>query len=244
MTAISLTIIDSNNDYRVERACLNDGEILAIGRNARTNDISVREQFVSDNHGIIVCDGGRCYYKDINKSNGSYVNAFNHVVRLNKTDRQILLNDGSTIRIGHPSNTSRQVLIVLSYSDEETVPAWVEVGNSPVSIGRSSNCDIVLPMPNVSRHHCSVYREGSKVLIRDDKSLNGVIVNGERVKGTAPLQDKDIIQILGTRLIFSGNRIYYSKSRRGISIYAGNINKWVGTGKNRKQILKDVNLEI
>ena len=79
MTAISLTIIDSNNDYRVERACLNDGEILAIGRNARTNDISVREQFVSDNHGIIVCDGGRCYYKDINKSNGSYVNAFNHV---------------------------------------------------------------------------------------------------------------------------------------------------------------------
>ena len=97
-------------------------------------------------------------------------------------------------------------------------------------------------MPNVSRHHGSVYREGSKVLIRDDKSLNGVIVNGERVKGTAPLQDKDIIQILGTRLIFSGNRIYYSKSRRGISIYAGNINKWVGTGKNRKQILKDVNL--
>lgn len=244
MTAISLTIIDSNNDYRVERACLNDGEILAIGRNARTNDISVREQFVSDNHGIIVCDGGRCYYKDINKSNGSYVNAFNHVERLNKTDRQILLNDGSTIRIGHPSNTSRQVLIVLSYSDEETVPAWVEVGNSPVSIGRSSNCDIILPMPNVSRHHCSVYREGSKVLIRDDKSLNGVIVNGERIKGTAPLQDKDIIQILGTRLIFSGNRIYYSKSRRGISIYAGNINKWVGTGKNRKQILKDVNLEI
>ena len=97
MTAISLTIIDSNNDYRVERACLNDGEILAIGRNARTNDISVREQFVSDNHGIIVCDGGRCYYKDINKSNGSYVNAFNHVERLNKTDRQILLNDGTLI---------------------------------------------------------------------------------------------------------------------------------------------------
>lgn len=244
MTAVSLTIIDSSNDYRVERAYLNDGEILAIGRNSVTNNISVSERFVSDNHGIIICKGGRCYYRDINKSNGSYVNSFSRVERLHKTDRQILLNDGATIRIGHPSNTMRQVLIVFSYNGEESTPAWEEIGDLPVSIGRSSKCNIVLPMPNVSRHHCTVYREGSKIFIRDDKSLNGVIVNGERINGTAPLHDKDIIQILGTRLIFSCNRIYYSKSRRGISIHASNINKWVGSGKNRKQILKDVNVEI
>lgn len=244
MIAISLTIIDSNNDYRVKTAYLNEGESISIGRKAETNDVAVNETFVSQHHGVITCIDGKCYYRDINQSNGSYVNSFNHEERLHITDKDVLLSDGSTIRIGHPTHTIRQVLIVFSYGNDETVPEWMTVGEAPISIGRSRTCNIQLPAPNVSRHHCTVYTENGRAFIRDDRSRHGIMVNGEKINGAVALKDKDIIQILGNRLIFSGGRIYYSKSRRGISISARNINKWVGSGKNQKQILQSVNVDI
>lgn len=244
MIGISLTIIDSNDSFRVETVAMNEGDCVYIGRNPEINRISVREPFVSDRHGVIICKGNRCFYQDINRSNGSFVNSFNREVRLRHTDRRVLLIDGSTIRIGHPDDTRRQVLIAVSYGRDSSVPACRELGDAPLTVGRSEACDIVINSPNVSRCHCTIYRERGTVYIRDDKSLNGVIVNGKKIDGYAPLKDKTIIQILDNRLIFTGNRIYYGRTARGISISARSIDKWVGKGKNRKQILRDVNVDI
>jgi pSer/pThr/pTyr-binding forkhead associated (FHA) protein len=49
-------------------------------------------------------------------------------------------------------------------------------------IGRSITADIRLDDPTVSRRHALVVWEGSKPLrVLDDRSLNGVLVNGEEV---------------------------------------------------------------
>ena len=49
-------------------------------------------------------------------------------------------------------------------------------------IGRSVTADIRLDDPTVSRRHALVVWEGSKPLrVLDDRSLNGVLVNGEEV---------------------------------------------------------------
>lgn len=59
-------------------------------------------------------------------------------------------------------------------------------------IGRSLSADVRLDDPTVSRRHALVYRddEGAKVL--DDRSLNGVFLNGERVE-LAEVTDGDTL---------------------------------------------------
>ncbi len=48
-------------------------------------------------------------------------------------------------------------------------------------IGRSPSADIVLDDASVSRRHAVVAKRGEKTVILDDRSLNGVQVNGVRV---------------------------------------------------------------
>ena len=61
-------------------------------------------------------------------------------------------------------------------------------------IGRSPSADICLEDPSVSRRHAIVVREEDTVRILDDRSLNGVWVNGERVTSRV-LSDGDIVTI-------------------------------------------------
>ena len=52
-------------------------------------------------------------------------------------------------------------------------------------IGRSPASDILLDDPSVSRRHAVVMHRGGRTVLLDDRSLNGIFVNGERV-GEAP----------------------------------------------------------
>ena len=61
-----------------------------------------------------------------------------------------------------------------------------------VHIGRSPAADIVLDDASVSRLHALVARRGERTVILDDRSLNGVQVNGARVN-EAELHDGDIV---------------------------------------------------
>src|SRR5215211_5753096 len=49
-------------------------------------------------------------------------------------------------------------------------------------IGRSLTADIRLDDPTVSRRHALVCRQESRVRVLDDRSLNGLFLNGERVE--------------------------------------------------------------
>jgi pSer/pThr/pTyr-binding forkhead associated (FHA) protein len=58
----------------------------------------------------------------------------------------------------------------------------IAVGEGNVHLGRSSGADVMLDHMSVSRRHAVVARRGADIVILDDRSLNGVIVNGERVR--------------------------------------------------------------
>jgi pSer/pThr/pTyr-binding forkhead associated (FHA) protein len=72
---------------------------------------------------------------------------------------------------------------------------WI-VDQESVTIGRGSDCDIVLPERQVSRHHVRIERDDKGYLLRDLGSKNGTSVNGEEV-GSEPvrLKDGDEIQV-------------------------------------------------
>lgn len=68
-------------------------------------------------------------------------------------------------------------------------------------IGRSLAADVRFDDPTVSRRHALVVRQADGVRVLDDRSLNGVFVNGERVEWRA-LNDGDEILVGRYRLTF------------------------------------------
>lgn len=86
--------------------------------------------------------------------------------------------------------------------DVKTVPLTREW----TRIGRSLAADVRFDDPTVSRRHALVVRQADGVRVLDDRSLNGVFVNGERIdrSGVAQqaLRDGDEILIGRYRLRF------------------------------------------
>jgi pSer/pThr/pTyr-binding forkhead associated (FHA) protein len=68
------------------------------------------------------------------------------------------------------------------------MPVHAEV----VRVGRSPANDIVLDDASVSRRHALLTLRGERTVILDDRSLNGIQVNGTRVSEAA-LKDGDIV---------------------------------------------------
>jgi predicted RNA-binding Zn-ribbon protein involved in translation (DUF1610 family) len=68
-------------------------------------------------------------------------------------------------------------------------------------IGRSLAADIRFDDPTVSRRHALIVRQPDGLRVLDDRSLNGVFVNGERVEWST-LADGDEIVIGRHRLYF------------------------------------------
>jgi pSer/pThr/pTyr-binding forkhead associated (FHA) protein len=66
-------------------------------------------------------------------------------------------------------------------------------------VGRSLAADIRFDDPTVSRRHALIVRQADGVRVLDDRSLNGVFVNGERVEWRA-LADGDEIVVGRYRL--------------------------------------------
>jgi hypothetical protein len=68
-------------------------------------------------------------------------------------------------------------------------------------IGRSLAADIRFDDPTVSRRHALVVRQPDGVRVLDDRSLNGVFVNGERIEWH-PLSDDDELVVGRHRIFF------------------------------------------
>jgi pSer/pThr/pTyr-binding forkhead associated (FHA) protein len=60
-------------------------------------------------------------------------------------------------------------------------------------IGRSLTADVRFDDPTVSRRHALIVRQPDGVRVLDDRSLNGVFVNGERVEGKMLADGDEII---------------------------------------------------
>jgi predicted nucleic acid-binding Zn-ribbon protein len=68
-------------------------------------------------------------------------------------------------------------------------------------VGRSLAADVRFDDPTVSRRHALLVRQADGVRVLDDRSLNGVFVNGERVEWRM-LEDGDEIVVGRYRLYF------------------------------------------
>ena len=70
----------------------------------------------------------------------------------------------------------------------------VPLRDDVIHVGRGLSADVRLDDATVSRKHAVIVRRDEGVVILDDRSMNGVWVNGERVT-EAVLQDGDEISL-------------------------------------------------
>jgi FhaA, N-terminal domain/FHA domain len=89
--------------------------------------------------------------------------------------------------------------------DELALLQWegqsIALTASVTTIGRSSDCQIVLTDPNVSRRHAEIRRIGEGYSLIDLGSTNGTEVNGQHIAETA-LMNGDVIGVGQTQLTF------------------------------------------
>jgi pSer/pThr/pTyr-binding forkhead associated (FHA) protein len=98
---------------------------------------------------------------------------------------------------------TEQALII--WREEDLIKdQWIlNDSTSEITIGRSSDCTIHIPVRWISRIHAVLRRQGGQFVLEDAGSKNGVFVNGQRVVKNFPLTDGDIIQLApGLELIY------------------------------------------
>ncbi len=81
----------------------------------------------------------------------------------------------------------------------------IELADTVVVIGRSSDADVHLPDSSVSRRHAEVRPVGNGYAVVDVGSTNGTRVNGNRLTGEHPLAQGDSISVGDVQLHFEAS---------------------------------------
>lgn len=103
-----------------------------------------------------------------------------------KTDRHTVAESART-----GDDTLRPRLIVVSGM---LLGLQIELGDTPVVVGRGSDCELSMPHPSVSRQHCRICNEHGCYLIEDLGSTNRTYLNGKPIQ-RAELRDGDQISV-------------------------------------------------
>lgn len=66
--------------------------------------------------------------------------------------------------------------------------------------GRASDCDLVIEDRFLSRRHSRLYREGERLLLEDEGSRNGTLLNGRAITEPTEVKAGDVIKISGSTI--------------------------------------------
>jgi len=94
-------------------------------------------------------------------------------------------------------------LFLISGGQVEPEPPFVIPANGQVTVGRGSKADLVVLDEEASREHLCIRHDGTEYLLEDLGSVNGTLLNDERVRHIVPLHHGDTVQVGQTRLRFS-----------------------------------------
>jgi pSer/pThr/pTyr-binding forkhead associated (FHA) protein len=85
-----------------------------------------------------------------------------------------------------------QAVLVMFRNDGER--RSFSISREMTVIGRRQDCDLMIPLGEISRKHCRIIREGDTLRLEDLGSSNGTFHNGKRIQETV-LEAGDTIQV-------------------------------------------------
>ena len=100
---------------------------------------------------------------------------------------------------------------------DETDGTIIDITHWETSIGKSKANDIVLPLPTVARFHAVIAKKRKEWVVTDTSARTiGILVNGEKVQGSAVIENEDIITIGNVPLKFICEEALSSNSKQEI----------------------------
>lgn len=231
-----ITVIENDNIRNINLSSLHKSRV-SFGR-GEDNDIILTSPLVSVNHGYFELSDNHITITDNQSTNGIFVNN-NKIV-------QATLKDGDSIKIDDPVEPlMRGVIFILSTSGKVDDWQQIDLHKKPViTIGRDQTSDIVINHISVSLKHATITERNHQFIIKDNNSTNGILINGELLKGEGILKERDVILIANAKLIFYKDHLLYQTSDYGVSLTAVDITKTVRIKGRKKDISQHVNLAI
>lgn len=190
-------------------------DIIYIGRGAK-NDLIIDDNDVSREHCQLVRVDGGYELRDLNSTNGTFVNGQRvtsartlHGGQLIELGDMITLEYQRDLVESAPNNGEDAALParVTPITPGDTFALVVEIGPNPrriytlsednYTLGRDLSNDIVIQDPEVSRWHLQLFRNPDGYSVKDMGSTNGSVLNGVRLTGSKPLKVFDTLE-LGT----------------------------------------------
>ena len=238
-----LLVITTNGgvtDYPLSRFRKNQ---IQIGRDAQSCDIVLDSKMASHRHGQLTIAGRSIRYRDLESSNGTYVDILKNKKYLKNSTAEVELRDGMVLNIG---GVGKKDAVYMMYSLCLPTEAWksININRKRLSMGRASGNDIVLAHPAISRTHAAIEPAEDGYDLVDLSGRNGTLLNGRALRGKTRLQECDIIQILTYQMIYMQGTIFYKTTSEGISLVVQHLGKTVGSSGRPKELLHDVNLQI
>ncbi len=239
-----LVIVDRDGIRELDMGAYPEA-VYSFGR-ASDNSIVINSDIVSGHHGEISISGGLFYIRDLNSSNGTYIAYGQQFSRIVPGQYYGGTREDMIIRLGTARTLNGMESVLMLYDSNASQGTWKSyaIHEGDNSIGRAENCDIKLNNIAVSRMHAGIRCAGGEYYLFDNKSVNGVFVNGIRIEKPYRLNDKDIFTILNTTFIFTGGRIFYKVKPEGIALEIRGLNKDVPVSHGKKTILDKVDCNI
>lgn len=185
------------------------GEHTLIGRKSvRVQaDLVLDSTVVSRKHGEITWRGDGYYYRDLDSSNGTYINEKYYGGEATGGRKEKKLEYGDVIRIGD--------FVLLFITDDIGAGEWkiqpLTRDIEELNIGRrpAGAEGIALGDRLISRNHASFFRGRDGWAIIDHDSTNGVWLNNNRLRQPLYLNLLDVVRIGRCNFIFLGDRMMY-----------------------------------
>ena len=166
----------------------------------------------------------------------------------NKPFDDIYLAEGGFIRIvGQDlSDMSHSILFLVSIGQnlDEWKNSSLQSGIN--TIGSGGACDVILPPNGVAKKHATITKTGDKIFIKDENSVNGIFVNGNKLPTSQKLSlnNLDVIVIGNSKIILWNGKLFYQIYKRGVELDAIDIVKQVRIKFKTKEIASHVSMHV
>ncbi len=123
--------------------------------------------------------------------------------------------------------------MILRFKRPDGLEEIVELDEHPITIGRGREADVVIADEKASRIHCGLRFQDAGYLIRDLKSKNGTLVNGQSIE-TVRLNPGDRIRIGSTTFFFEERR------PAGAETVLRQVHQEMADGKGYSTLLREI----
>jgi ABC-type multidrug transport system ATPase subunit len=233
----------------------NEGQIFPltktstiIGRD-ESCDVRFSTLTVSNRHADIVRIMDKYIINDLGSRAGVIVNGKRvKSSELSMGDRIILSGIELEFRIKYRAKSIEDSAQLRKYSQEYTIflkqngesTDRIVLDKQQITIGRSSDRDVFIDHPLVSRKHALLFRDDKGWIIMDTKSVHGTFVNGKGIINIR-LANGDLLQLGPLLFQMNGDELIQAEAAGGIELRADNVSVYIG---NENYLIREISFKI